>query len=306
MPCRIPRTSPHYRGAIRDPDVLHFIAENHALRGRCGVSPISSSWQVWDELALTRPDLVKVQRRPAACGPPSLRTLSSNMGAAHLHRPPRSVALLEHRAHPEAQTPALHAAHLILEQHALGRVQRRLYQSAPPQGPRRGFFVFVLRTTSTPVSSAKSAAGAACRTAARPAASCSRTSRISRTHQEPNRDAPAADDRRGRTAAQGGTSRISSSWRVDKELTESRPDVVKSLRRCPSRGSTIGISGADPPYMIRSSSGPTRTSACNTRGTSSLTSSRCRAPRDVVRFRAAKHALGLSFQKGDMQSPATT
>ncbi|KAF8194124.1 hypothetical protein BJ912DRAFT_1057208 [Pholiota molesta] len=109
------------------PNALHFIAENHVLRRWCGVSLISSSWQVWDELALTRPDLVKVfseplfhgtpqvRCRPAACGRPALRTLSSNMRAAHLHRPPRSAALLEHRAHPEAQTQALHAAHARAE-----------------------------------------------------------------------------------------------------------------------------------------------------------------------------------------------
>ncbi|KAF8194129.1 hypothetical protein BJ912DRAFT_1040829, partial [Pholiota molesta] len=290
------------------PNALHFIAENHVLRRWCGVSLISSSWQVWDELALTRPDLVKVfseplfhgtpqvRCRPAACGRPALRTLSSNMRAAHLHRPPRSAALLEHRAHPEAQTQALHAAHAraelpesliftlmraVVENPSGTQAQKRLYQSAPLQGPAhhprrrllaRGQFPHLRQRLRTIAAAAYTTGEQAFHTDVGDVISLSVL----------------------QTAVEGVVSRISSSWRVYSEHAGTRPalssqqDAVRAMdpryfwlrmiiqyaRRLFTRFLALPCSGHIP---------------------------HINDVLDTLRFFVVKHALGLRFRQGDIQ-----
>ncbi|KDR86131.1 hypothetical protein GALMADRAFT_52396 [Galerina marginata CBS 339.88] len=113
------------------------------------------------------------------------------------------------------------------------------------------------------------------------------------------------------TAADGGLSRISSSWRVYNELAETRPDLIKTLAEpWPFDGF-----GRDPPYTTRpllfhhdakiiiqyarrlftGFLGLPRSA-----GIPPITEAQAEAL-DTVHFLAEKHALGLSFQKGDIQ-----
>ncbi|KAF8177446.1 hypothetical protein BJ912DRAFT_1024215 [Pholiota molesta] len=113
------------------------------------------------------------------------------------------------------------------------------------------------------------------------------------------------------TAVEGGVSRISSSWRVYNELAETRPDLIKTL----SEPWVHDTFGADPPYVTR----PLLfwhdariiiqyarrvftgfLALPRSSGIPPITEAQAEAL-DAVHFLAEKHALGLSFQKGDIQ-----
>ncbi|KAF9055633.1 hypothetical protein BJ165DRAFT_433113 [Panaeolus papilionaceus] len=113
------------------------------------------------------------------------------------------------------------------------------------------------------------------------------------------------------TAVEGGLSRISSSWKVYNELAETRPDLIKTLSEAwPHDGF-----GADPPYKSR----PLLFSEdseiiiqyarrlftgylglARSPNIPPITEAQAEAL-DTVHFLAEKYALGLSFQKGDIQ-----
>jgi len=113
------------------------------------------------------------------------------------------------------------------------------------------------------------------------------------------------------TAAEGGTSRISSSWRVYNELAETRPDFIRTLSE-PWAYDTFG--GQDNyilrpllfyldskiiiQYARRAFTGflglPRST------GIPPITEAQAEAL-DTLHFLAEKYALGLNFQKGDIQ-----
>jgi hypothetical protein len=136
-------------------NAVHFIMENQALRRRCGASLISSSWKVWDELALTPLDLVKALSEPWGHNtyvhhpphpPPFPRvtlTHGSDLAPTHRPRPACSFSATTHglllktcdvslRASAgclcpsniaplptfNAQAEALDAVHFIAETHA--------------------------------------------------------------------------------------------------------------------------------------------------------------------------------------------
>ncbi|KJA17754.1 hypothetical protein HYPSUDRAFT_191935 [Hypholoma sublateritium FD-334 SS-4] len=113
------------------------------------------------------------------------------------------------------------------------------------------------------------------------------------------------------TAVEGGLSRISSSWRVYNELAETRPDLIKTL----SEPWVFDTFGGDPPYTTRpllfwkdehiviqyarrlftGFLGLPRSAHIPP-----ITEAQAEAL-DTVHFTAEKYALGLSFQKGDIQ-----
>jgi len=113
------------------------------------------------------------------------------------------------------------------------------------------------------------------------------------------------------TAKEGGTSRISSSWRVYNELAETRPDLIGTL----TEEWTLDGFGANPPYSRRSLLhyhdkriiiqyarriftgflGLPRSIDIPP-----ITEAQAEAL-DAVHYIAEKYALGLSFQKGDIQ-----
>ncbi|KAJ3517448.1 hypothetical protein NLJ89_g502 [Agrocybe chaxingu] len=113
------------------------------------------------------------------------------------------------------------------------------------------------------------------------------------------------------TAAEGGTSRISSSWRVYNELAEKRPDLVKTL----AEPWVVDGFGRDPPaierpllYYLDSKiiiqyarryftgfQGLPRSS-----NIPPITEAQAEAL-DALHFLAEKYSLGLNFQKGDIQ-----
>lgn len=112
-------------------------------------------------------------------------------------------------------------------------------------------------------------------------------------------------------AAEGGISRISSSWRVYNELAEKRPDLIKTLSE-PWIADTFG---ADPPYRSRpllfSQDGKVIIQYARRLFTGFLhlprssdippiTEAQAEAL-DTLHFLAEEHALGLNFQKGDIQ-----
>uniref|UniRef100_A0A8H7Y691 TauD/TfdA-like domain-containing protein n=1 Tax=Psilocybe cubensis TaxID=181762 RepID=A0A8H7Y691_PSICU len=92
------------------------------------------------------------------------------------------------------------------------------------------------------------------------------------------------------TAAQGGTSRISSSWRVYNELAETRPDLIRTLAE-PWPFDTFG-------YARRVFTG--YLGLPRSQGIPPITEAQAEAL-DAIHFLAEKHSLGLSFQKGDIQ-----
>jgi len=113
------------------------------------------------------------------------------------------------------------------------------------------------------------------------------------------------------TAAEGGVSRISSSWRVYNELAESRPDLIRTL----SEPWAVDEWSDDQPYTLRpllyyldekiiiqyarryftGFLGLPRSKAIPP-----ITEAQAEAL-DALHFLAEKHSLGLNFQKGDIQ-----
>ncbi|KAJ3530740.1 hypothetical protein NMY22_g8441 [Coprinellus aureogranulatus] len=117
------------------------------------------------------------------------------------------------------------------------------------------------------------------------------------------------------TAAEGGTSRISSGGRVYNELAKTRPDLVRTL----AEEWPLDSFGGDPPYTTRpllytvqhngepkivfqysrrhfTGYGPQKRSP----GTPPITEAQAEAL-DAIHFLAEKYSLGLNFQKGDIQ-----
>ncbi|KAF5313517.1 hypothetical protein D9611_008500 [Ephemerocybe angulata] len=113
------------------------------------------------------------------------------------------------------------------------------------------------------------------------------------------------------TAAEGGTSRISSSWRVYNELVKTRPDLIKTL----SEPWTHDTYGGDPPFRNR----PLLFSEEDkiiiqyarriftgflglprSQEIPPITEAQAEAL-DAIHFLAEKYNLGLNFQKGDIQ-----
>ncbi|PPQ82715.1 hypothetical protein CVT26_001034, partial [Gymnopilus dilepis] len=113
------------------------------------------------------------------------------------------------------------------------------------------------------------------------------------------------------TAAEGGVSRISSSWKVYNELAETRPDLIKTL----SEPWPLDNFGRNPPYTTRpllyfedekiiiqyarriftGFLGLPRSE-----GIPPITEAQAEAL-DTIHYLAEKYALGLSFEKGDIQ-----
>ncbi|KAF8079385.1 hypothetical protein FPV67DRAFT_1444519 [Lyophyllum atratum] len=90
------------------------------------------------------------------------------------------------------------------------------------------------------------------------------------------------------TAAKGGTSRISSTWKAYNELAETRPDLIKTLSEpWPSDGFFTGFLA-----LPRSIDIP------------AITEAQAEAL-DALHFLGKKYNLGLSFQKGDTSTPTT-
>ncbi|KAJ3514730.1 hypothetical protein NLJ89_g2199 [Agrocybe chaxingu] len=113
------------------------------------------------------------------------------------------------------------------------------------------------------------------------------------------------------TAAEGGTSRISSSWRVYNELVETRPDLIKTL----SEPWPFDGFGGTPAYTNRPLLFYTDEKIIiqyarrlftgylglpRSEGIPPITEAQAEAL-DAIHFLAEKHALGLSFDKGDIQ-----
>ncbi|CAA7269759.1 unnamed protein product [Cyclocybe aegerita] len=113
------------------------------------------------------------------------------------------------------------------------------------------------------------------------------------------------------TAEEGGVSRIGSSWRVYNELAETRPDLIKTL----AEPWPLDGFGGKPAYTTRPllfhvdnkiiiqyarrlfTSFP---SMPRSEGIPPITEAQAEAL-DAIHFLAEKHALGLSFEKGDIQ-----
>ncbi|KAJ2936625.1 hypothetical protein H1R20_g468, partial [Candolleomyces eurysporus] len=113
------------------------------------------------------------------------------------------------------------------------------------------------------------------------------------------------------TAAEGGTSRISSSWKVYNDLAKSRPDLIKTL----SEPWPFDGFGRDPSYKLRpllfSEDGKVIIQYARRLFTGFLglprstdippiTEAQAEAL-DTIHFLAEKYNLGLNFQKGDIQ-----
>jgi len=113
------------------------------------------------------------------------------------------------------------------------------------------------------------------------------------------------------TAAEGGTSRISSSWKVYNELAETRPDLIKTL----SEPWPFDGFGGIPAYMLhpllfyQNSKIIIQYARRRFTGFWGLPRSVNIPPMseaqaealDTIHFLADKYALGLNFQKGDIQ-----
>ncbi|RDB26162.1 hypothetical protein Hypma_006209 [Hypsizygus marmoreus] len=113
------------------------------------------------------------------------------------------------------------------------------------------------------------------------------------------------------TAAEGGVSRISSSWRVYNELAEHRPDLIKTL----SEPWAVDEWGANPPFTLRpllyylDSKIVIQYARRYFTGFLGLPRSKDIPPiteaqaeaLDTLHFLAEKFSLGLNFQKGDIQ-----
>ncbi|KII91313.1 hypothetical protein PLICRDRAFT_38052 [Plicaturopsis crispa FD-325 SS-3] len=112
-------------------------------------------------------------------------------------------------------------------------------------------------------------------------------------------------------AAEGGTSRISSAWRVYNELAEKRPDLIKTL----SEDWALDTFGGNPPYVLRAPLfyHDEKVIIQYTRRTFTgfleiprsvnippITEAQAEAL-DTIHFLATKYALGLNFKKGDIQ-----
>lgn len=112
-------------------------------------------------------------------------------------------------------------------------------------------------------------------------------------------------------AAEGGTSRISSAWRVYNELAEKRPDLIKTL----AEPWPVDGFGQDPPYTIRpllfyhESKAIIQYARRYFTGFMALPRSADIPPiteaqaeaLDSLHFLAERFSLGLNFQKGDIQ-----
>ncbi|KAF4612243.1 hypothetical protein D9613_004589 [Agrocybe pediades] len=113
------------------------------------------------------------------------------------------------------------------------------------------------------------------------------------------------------TALEGGTSRISSSWKVYNELAETRPDLIKTL----SEPWPFDGFGKDPAYTLRPLLFYEDSKIIiqyarrlftgflglpRSEGIPPLTEAQAEAL-DTVHYLAEKYSLGLSFQKGDIQ-----
>lgn len=112
-------------------------------------------------------------------------------------------------------------------------------------------------------------------------------------------------------AAEGGTSRIASSWRVYNEIAETRPDLVRTL----AEEWVLDSFGGDPPYSRRPllfyEDGKIVLQYSRRHFTGYL--SQKRNPEippiteaqaealDAIHYTAEKYSLALNFQKGDMQ-----
>ncbi|KAK6497244.1 hypothetical protein TWF506_004718 [Arthrobotrys conoides] len=112
-------------------------------------------------------------------------------------------------------------------------------------------------------------------------------------------------------AAEGGTSRIASSWRIYNDIARSRPDLVKTL----AEEWVLDSFGGDPPYSKRPllfyEDGKVILQYSRRHFTGYL--SQKRNPNippiteaqaealDAIHYTAEKYALALNFQKGDMQ-----
>ncbi|KAJ3506628.1 hypothetical protein NLJ89_g6764 [Agrocybe chaxingu] len=113
------------------------------------------------------------------------------------------------------------------------------------------------------------------------------------------------------TAAEGGLSRISSSWRVYNELAETRPDLIKTL----SEPWPFDGFGGTPAYTLRpllfylDNRIVIQYARRRFTGFAGLPRSEEIPPiseaqaeaLDAIHFLAEKHAVGLSFEKGDIQ-----
>lgn len=113
------------------------------------------------------------------------------------------------------------------------------------------------------------------------------------------------------TAAEGGTSRISSGGRVYNELAATRPDIIRTL----SEPWPLDSFGGDPGYTLRPllyhEGGHAIIQYSRRHFTGYLTQKRSTnippiteeqaEALDAVHFLAEKHSLGLNFQKGDIQ-----
>ncbi|KAK6360971.1 hypothetical protein TWF730_007086 [Orbilia blumenaviensis] len=112
-------------------------------------------------------------------------------------------------------------------------------------------------------------------------------------------------------AAEGGTSRISSSWRIYNDIAENRPDLIATL----ADKWVLDSFGGDPPYSQRPllfhEDGNIILQYSRRHFTGYL--SQKRNPEipaiteaqaealDAIHYTAEKHSLALNFQKGDMQ-----
>ncbi|KAK6354876.1 hypothetical protein TWF696_004007 [Orbilia brochopaga] len=112
-------------------------------------------------------------------------------------------------------------------------------------------------------------------------------------------------------AAEGGVSRISSSWRIYNELASTRPDLVKTL----SDPWVLDSFGGDPPYterpllfhedgkiILQYSRRHFTGYGAQKRNPAipPITEAQAEAL-DAIHFIAEKHSLALNFQKGDIQ-----
>ncbi|KAL0631035.1 hypothetical protein Q9L58_010111 [Maublancomyces gigas] len=113
-------------------------------------------------------------------------------------------------------------------------------------------------------------------------------------------------------AAEGGTSRISSSWRVYNELAETRPDLIHTL----SEPWDFDGLGNDPPYLSRPLLYYTTQQKLiigyarrhftgfddlpRSKGIPPITEAQAEAL-DALHFTAERYNLGLTFRRGDIQ-----
>ncbi|KAG6829271.1 hypothetical protein H0H92_005091 [Tricholoma furcatifolium] len=113
------------------------------------------------------------------------------------------------------------------------------------------------------------------------------------------------------TAAEGGVSRISSSWRVYNELAESRPDLIKTL----SEPWAVDEWSDEHPYTLRPLLYYLNDKVIiqyarryftgflglpRSKNIPPITEAQAEAL-DALHFLAEKYSLGLNFQKGDIQ-----